>query len=206
LELLGCPITPREERLYLTPGDECIRQHIEFLDEIHALRVDPARWSHCSRTDGNKRACSHLWNETMKYCFQTPTWFKTGFKSVILEKVWRQKDPVWIDTLGKLKVGQVTPDIMTRLLSLRRPLHELASGVKPTRLYTHRKTVVDENEQEFRKLKAAEYRFDAIDEGAINKNTKDLKILNSLELEEFSNFPLLSYLILTNMLTLSRLF
>ena len=96
-----------------------------------------------------------------------------------------------MDMLGKLKVGQVTPDIMTRLLSLRRPLHELASGVKPTRLYTHRKTVVDENEQEFRKLKAAEYSFDAIDEGAINKNTKDLKILNSSELEEFSNFPLL---------------
>jgi len=78
---------------------------------------------------------------------------------------------------------------MARLLRLQRPLGELASGVKPTRLYTHRKIVVDENEQEFRKLKADEYCFGAIDEGAINKNTKDVKIFNSLELREFSNFP-----------------
>jgi len=127
----------------------------------------------------------------MKYCFQTPTWFKIGFKSAALTKVFRQSDLAWIDTLGKLKVGQVTPDVMARLLPLQRPLRELASGVKPTRLYTHRKTVGHENEQEFQKLKAAEYCFGAIDEGAINKNTKDLKIFNSPELEEFSNFPLL---------------
>ena len=80
---------------------------------------------------------------------------------------------------------------MASLLRLQRPLGELASGVKPTRLYTHRKVVVNENEQEFRKLNAVEYCFGAIDEGTLNKNTKDLKIFNSLELQEFRNFPLL---------------
>ncbi|CUS12476.1 unnamed protein product [Tuber aestivum] len=184
----GYPITPREERSYLPPDHGYITERIEFLNEIHALRVDSARWSHCSRTGRDREVCGHLWNETIKYCFQTPTWFKIGFNSVVLTQVFRQADPAWIEKLGKLKVGQVTPDIMTFLLGLRRPLGELASGVKPTRLYTHRKTVVDENDQEFKKLKGTEYCFDAIDEGTINKGTGYSKTVNPQELEEYHFF------------------
>jgi hypothetical protein len=153
------------------------------------LKVDPYCWSTCSRTVARGAVCGHVWNETLKYCFQTPSWFSIGFRSVILTKIFRQTDQKWVDMLGKLKVGEVTGEILQFLRSLRRPLGKIAGGVKPTRLYTHRSTVERENEEEFRKLTGNEYHFDAIDEGIMNKGTKDARTLGPRELEDYSKLP-----------------
>jgi hypothetical protein len=99
-----------------------------------------------------------------------------------------------VDILGKLKVGEVTDDILKYLGSLRRPLRDLDNGVKPTRLYTHRRTVERENEEEFQKLNTQQYTFDAIDEGIMNKGTKEMRPLKPRELDEYSKYPVANLL------------
>jgi hypothetical protein len=85
--------------------------------------------------------------------------------------------------LSKLKVGEVTDEILRYLYNLERPLPELTNGVKPTRLYTHRGPVEQDNELEFNKLNGTVYRFDAIDEGVINKGGLKIRELTPEELE-----------------------
>lgn len=102
----------------------------------------------------------------MKYCFQTPTWSKIGFHSVILEEVFRQKDKKWVDMLGRIKMGEAGHDILEYLGELRRPLGLLHNGIKPTNLYTHRCKVEEVNQAEFRQLTGQEYVFNAIDWGS----------------------------------------
>lgn len=185
---IGNPVTPRGERRTVSPSDPRVAR-IPYIHQIHSLNVDPDCWSLCSRSLPHHEGggvCGHIWNESLKYCFQTPAWFSINFKSVILTKVFRQTDQAWVNILSKLKVGEVTDDILQYLESLRRPLRDLDSGVKPTRLYTHRSTVERENEEEFQKLTTQQYDFDAIDEGVMNKGTKYMRQLEPHELDKYS--------------------
>lgn len=126
----------------------------------------------------------------MRYCFQTPTWSKINFRSVLLTKVYRQTDKDWVDKLNKIKMGEATREILDYLHLLKRPLGPTKSGITPTRLYTHRQTVDNENDEEFKKLKCDMYEFDAIDYGQITKENKfDVRDLTEAELEEHRKAP-----------------
>ena len=69
--------------------------------------------------------------------------------------------------LSRIKLGNVDDSVLDFLESLRRPLPEI-SGLRPTKLYTHKSDVQLENDREFEKLEGPVYRFKAIDSGMVN--------------------------------------
>lgn len=155
-------------RDYLPDGDSRI-QKIPLLEYIYSTGVDKERWTVCSRLllkKQPKEECGHLWNDSVKYCFQTPTWSKIGFHSVLLEKVFRQTDEKWVAMLNRIKIGDTGDDILKYLGELKRPLELVNGGIKPTNLYTHRCKVDKVNQAEFRQLTGQEYVFNAIDWGS----------------------------------------
>lgn len=68
--------------------------------------------------------------------------------------------------LNRIKKGKRDDDILEYLNKLDRPLAQV-NGIVPTRLYTHRKTVEQMNQEEFKKLDNQEYIFNAVDEGSL---------------------------------------
>ena len=113
------------------------------------------------------RDCQHPYNEGCQYVFQTSAWNEAAFASIILTEVYRQKDREWIDMLSRIKLGDVDDSVLDFLESLRRPLPEI-SGLRPTKLYTHKSDVQLENDREFEKLEGPVYRFKATDSGRVN--------------------------------------
>jgi ATP-dependent DNA helicase PIF1 len=150
-------LPPPIERVYLTQENR--QKHIEVLERQELLGVLPDRWSRC-------RHCQWLWNDTVKFSFQTPSWEACEFKNVLLKKVFRQSDQDWVDILAQIKEGNTPPEVISALMEMQRQLPDI-DGIKPTKLYSHRADVRDENDGEFRKLKSQARRYLALDEGVI---------------------------------------
>jgi hypothetical protein len=123
------------------------------------IKIDPKKWCICFK-------CRHPYNESQIYVFQTRTWNKASFGCVVLTKVHRQEDQKWVDMLTKIKFGNADEEVLSFLESLRRPL-AIIGGIVPTRLYTHRTNVMEENNTEFAKLSSQEYSFNAQDSGRV---------------------------------------
>lgn len=174
---------PVPEREYLSEGNHYLQDVIPHLDHIQTIGVDPTHWTICTRERKKGEHCGHLWNDTLKYCFQTPLWWQINFRSVLLTKVFRQTDQDWVDKLSEIKIGEVSDEILEFLGSLRRPLPQLDNGIKPTRLHTHRKTVDQVNIEEFKRLQSQKYQFDAIDVGKLQ--SEDYKTIRDFCKEEF---------------------
>lgn len=86
--------------------------------------------------------------------------------------------------LNRIKKGSRDSDILKYLDGLDRPLN-LTSGITPTRLYTHRKTVEQMNQEEFKKLKYQEYTFNAVDGGSFETaNGFHIRNLTKYELDD----------------------
>jgi len=124
------------------------------------IGIDLKKWCICID-------CGHPYNEGLIYVFQTRTWNKASFGNVVLTKVHRQKDQMWVDMLTKIKFGKADEEVLTFLESLRRPL-PIIEGIVPTRLYTHRTNVMEENNTEFARLSGHEYTFTALDSGNVS--------------------------------------
>lgn len=180
---VGLPVIPKTEREFLDENDPRI-EGIPFHNRIHSVGVDPKRWTVCKRPVSST-ICGHLWNETVKYCFQTSIWSKMGFRFISLTKVFRQTDETWVEMLRKIKMGEVDDEILDYLELLKKPLGTLESGIKPTKLYTHRKKVDQENEEEFMKLEGNTYRFNAVDTGRfMAEDHRFVRNMEHAELEE----------------------
>jgi len=95
--------------------------------------------------------------------------------------------------LGQIKLGHINDEVLGYLWTLRRPL--TGSGdIKPTRLYTHRANVQNENDLEFENLKQKEYVFEAIDIGKIIEQDKVVvRTLRGSELDNYYFTNLQSY-------------
>jgi hypothetical protein len=140
--------------------------------------VDPYKWRVCrnaskptdSKTDQMENyspVCGHLHNATVKYAFQTRSWHEAKFKPAILRTVLRQTDIEWIEHLERVSKGEVNVGTLEYLESLIRPLPERSDGIKPTRLYTRRVNVNEENALALEQLPGHEYTFQAVDSMAI---------------------------------------
>lgn len=189
--IIGLPVIPSSVRDYLPKNHPDI-QKIRFLNHIHSIGVDCERWTVCNRFLDKKQQteeCGHLWNDSLKYCFQTPTWYEIKFVPVILEKVHRQQDQEWVKMLERIKIGDASSDILDYLDGLKRPLVS-KDGIKPTKLYTHKKPVDRENQEEFKKLQSQMYPFDAVDRGNFcAEDSFQRRDLTTEELEEHCKFP-----------------
>lgn len=100
-----------------------------------------------------------------------------------------------MEMLGKIKMGEVDDKILDYLESLREPLSTSEIGIKPTMLYTHRKNVDQENEEEFMKLRGNIYQFNAVDTGRLMaEDYRSVREMEHAELEEQCRFYLLHIL------------
>ncbi|KAI5844511.1 hypothetical protein DFP73DRAFT_57651 [Morchella snyderi] len=160
----GESVIPIKERKYLREDDGRTTKKISHLERIHKMGVKPTRWTICTRAQRGIE-CGHLWNETVRYCFQTQTWSQINFRYAFLTKVHRQDDQKWIDMLSRIKIGEVTDEVLDYLVSLNRPLKPTESGIVPTRLYSYRRDVERENLEEFNKLNSKIHHFTAVDQG-----------------------------------------
>lgn len=156
--------------------------------EIYRTGVDRNMWKQCEsvdRPDILKREstesaiCGHLYNPTIKYAFQSPIWFKCGFETVYLKKVFRQENIEWIEHLERIARGELTEETIKYLEYLRRPLNETKDGIKPTRLYAKRIDVMYENYKELNKLTKPEYNYGAVDTRTMENTENGKKIQNT---------------------------
>jgi hypothetical protein len=130
--------------------------------------VDPHKWKACrngatSIDSKDSQVCGHLHNATIKYAFQTRSWHEAKFKSAILRTVLRQTDTEWIEHLERVSKGEMNVDTLDYLGSLIRSLPKRADGIKPTRLYSKKIDVNQENALELHRLSGHEYTFEAVD-------------------------------------------
>jgi len=86
---------------------------------------------------------------------------------VFLETVFRQTDLVWINHLARIARGKVDEKVLDYLEGLRRELPQDKVGIKPTKLYSHRKKVDEENAEELAKLPGNGYSFHSVNWKAV---------------------------------------
>lgn len=92
------------------------------------------------------------------YAFMAPAWKRCGFKTVVLQTVFRQKDPALVDALNAIRKG---PDSKAARNALRRivkaclrPLDEFEkkTGIVPTHIFPRNDDVNRMNETEMKRL------------------------------------------------------
>ena len=76
-----------------------------------------------------------------KFVFESPVWNKTLDYVVFLDKIYRQKDPIFQDMLNEIRLGSVS-DETDRLLKSRLNLDFSKKLIQPTKIFT-RKAMVD---------------------------------------------------------------
>jgi ATP-dependent DNA helicase PIF1 len=102
--------------------------------------------------------------DTEQFCFESPMW-NTVFKAenhIELKTMFRQKDPVYIDTLMQIRKGKIDEDKINLLKGYvnREYNAEKNNGCVPTKLFAIRSKVDFVNTQMFAKLIEKEHVFD----------------------------------------------
>lgn len=85
-------------------------------------------------------------NEPKTYLFLSPTWMETVESIVLLQRVYRQKDDVFLDLLGNARNG-ILEDHHLELLQTKivKEVKESKDGLLAPLLHSHRKVVENEN-------------------------------------------------------------
>lgn len=92
-----------------------------------------------------------------KFCFESKNWEKCVDKTIYLDKIIRQQDPIFIKMLEELRLG-IHSDISNELL-LSRMIEYPDIDILPTKLYSTNKSVDIVNKTELLKLNNEIYTF-----------------------------------------------
>ncbi len=85
------------------------------------------------------------------FVFQTDTWKRCNFNCVQFSKSMRQSNQDFYRTLGKIRMGHVTDEVMRIIGQCIRPPSNTRS-IKPTKLYPTRDSVIRINVEELKRL------------------------------------------------------
>ena len=93
--------------------------------------------------------------ETIQFCFETPIWNKTFpiDNQIQLTKIFRQNDPKYVKILNGLRIGKITKNGITTLLSRVKTPSD--TTLKPTIILPRRRDADIINYREFNKLDIA---------------------------------------------------
>eukprot|EP00898_Chlorokybus_atmophyticus_P009230 jgi/Chlat1/937/Chrsp108S01371 len=139
---------------------------------------------------------SQSWNPNMAYgyflnrgfAFQAPAWNLCNMKHVILQKVFRQSDDVFVSLLNRIRVGNADAGAAVRSIILRcaRPL-DTSDGIRPTELYSRNVDVDRRNAEELNKLDGSAKTFVAKDDMQVSKDAagNEAQALQMLKDSEF---------------------
>lgn len=97
----------------------------------------------------------------LRYCFQSPIWNKIVDESIVLSKVFRQKDQKFIEMLARIRKGNHTSDDLDNLRYRHNFSFSNSDGIALTRIFSINKKVDATNEQELRKLNGETKRYDS---------------------------------------------
>ena len=99
-----------------------------------------------------------------KFVFESLRWEETINTIVLLDTIYRQKDPVFQKILNEIRVGEVSDETDT-ILKKRLNLDFSKEVIQPTKIFTRRDMVDFVNKEELAKLPSETYTYKAITKG-----------------------------------------
>ncbi|THG99153.1 hypothetical protein EW026_g3138 [Hermanssonia centrifuga] len=119
----------------------------------------------------------------VKFAFEAELWGQTIKKTFNLTKVFRQKDPEFVDMLNEMRFGRLTTASIMKFKKLARPL-QYDDGVGATELFPRREDVERSNGSRMQHIKAEEQIYKAYDSGSIADTEQGQKVLTNFMASE----------------------
>lgn len=107
-----------------------------------------------------------------RFCFQSKSWDSCVQACYELKKIYRQKDPMFVEILNNIRIGRVTPEITSKLLSTAGQKIE-SNGILATQLCSHTKDADFINQSKLASLTTPEKVFESTDSDVYLKQTLD---------------------------------
>jgi len=100
--------------------------------------------------------------ETCKFCFESPQWFRTFSLAnhIELQTMFRQKDPLYIEILSKIRTGELDPCHIEILKGYVKRENRKELEIPPTKIFAIRSKAEYVNKAMFGKLEGDERRFE----------------------------------------------
>ncbi len=127
------------------------------------------------------------------YAFQSRSWSKSDFRSVVLTKVHRQResqDGLLLGLLNAMRKGEkpLTPLHSAAISALRAPLRPDVEGIVPTQISLSKAVARETNIEELAKLPGEEVRFKAKDTVDLDPYYKE-RLVHKYSLEKIAHLP-----------------
>ncbi|CAE6486407.1 unnamed protein product [Rhizoctonia solani] len=112
-----------------------------------------------------------------KFAFEAEKWSECVERTFNLSKVFRQKDPRFVDMLNEMRFGRLTPASIRTFYELSRPIPD--DGIQATELFPRRDDVDRSNSHRMSALPGREESFPARDGGTITDPVQRDKMLQN---------------------------
>ncbi|WVW80758.1 hypothetical protein I302_102744 [Kwoniella bestiolae CBS 10118] len=123
-------------------------------------------------------------NTMPKFCFEADMWQETIHMSVNLSKVFRQKDPRFIDMLNEMRFGKLTPQSIQAFRGLSREVR-YDDAIEPTELFPRREDVDRANQTRLNQLNTDGYSYASTDGGHLTDPIQREKLLSNFMAAKF---------------------
>lgn len=110
-----------------------------------------------------------------RFCFQSESWSGCIQASFELKKIYRQKDPQFVEILNNIRIGRVTPEMSEKLLATARQRIE-SNGILATQLCSHTKDADSINQSKLASLTSPAKVFEATDSDIYLTKTLDSQL------------------------------
>jgi len=123
-------------------------------------------------------------DEAKKFCFEVPAWERCIQKTVILKKVFRQRDDHFIGILSRVRIGEMTLKDKADLLKCHFTKKIFDDKIHATKLFPHRISCEQVNNRELNALPSVSKVYECIDGGRaefmeqMDKYSRFPKVLN----------------------------
>ena len=101
------------------------------------------------------------------FVFESPVWNETIEYAIQLEKIYRQEDPVFQNMLNEIRLGIVS-DETDKILKTRPNLDFSHETIQPTKIYTRRDLVDEENRKGLQNIQSESHVYKSIVTGKVN--------------------------------------
>ncbi|CAE7183572.1 unnamed protein product [Rhizoctonia solani] len=112
-----------------------------------------------------------------KFAFEAEKWSECVERTFNLSKVFRQKDPRFVDMLNEMRFGRLSPSSIRTFYELSRSIPD--DGIQATELFPRREDVDRSNSQRMAALPGREENFPARDAGTITDPVQREKMLQN---------------------------
>ncbi|WWC72652.1 uncharacterized protein I206_106616 [Kwoniella pini CBS 10737] len=119
-----------------------------------------------------------------KFAFEADMWDETIDLSVNLSKVFRQKDPRFVDMLNEMRFGKMTKQSVEAFRCLAREV-PYRDNIEPTELFPRREDVDRSNSTRLNQLNTDGYSYTSADGGVISDPVQKEKLLANFMAPKF---------------------